>query len=706
MTALLEYEKAILLDIHDKTSMLITSDGLSLDMITYCTIKVHCDPHNLVLICNHSVNEAKHIIEKLKSEGECYPPQLITAEVTQRNRESIYKSGSVVFVSSRILVVDLLLNRVPVDLVSGVIIFRCNQLQSSCQDSFVIRLLRERNTDIFVKSFSDAPIALTSGSVNAESIMKELAIPNLILWPRFRLEVIDCLKENAPSVDEIKVSMSEDMANCQASLLELIQGTLRELIHANAIFKNEEFTLESALSASFDRLVACYLDPIWHELNNNVKQLLNDLSNLRRLLYRLIENDPYTFYKHLETLRQSEVNSLKAIGEGAKITGCSAWMLMDQTGKLMQSAKNRVFKNGDKKENFHFEKNAKLSMIVQLICELVVEMNGDAEQQHMRPPMLLILVNRMHSVNMILRFLKGGEREVESWLSQTDPVSEEENLLLFQSEDLPPGCFSKPLTSDWFKNQGKCVERGINVVIRCPMPGCGEEGIRNSLDAGGLDPRSRLSHTLETLRPTHLITFEPKLSWIREIETYIARLPMLLTSDRTTDEEIATVRLHRVQVYFMIYADSIEEQRYLTSIRREKEAFEKLIQLSASIVIPKDVFQAPSKMQDANASSSMVVTETPTVFVDIREFRSELPAMLYRNGLKVEPMTLTTADYILSPHLAVERKSVADLIGSLNNGHLYQQCTVLARNYASPILLIEFTLPTSHKGSFYSPVIV
>jgi DNA excision repair protein ERCC-4 len=31
------------------------------------------------------------------------------------------------------------------------------------------------------------------------------------------------------------------------------------------------------------------------------------------------------------------------------------------------------------------------------------------------------------------------------------------------------------------------------------------------------------------------------------------------------------------RVYFMLYADSVEEQRYLSDIRREKAAFERLI---------------------------------------------------------------------------------------------------------------------------------
>lgn len=32
-----------------------------------------------------------------------------------------------------------------------------------------------------------------------------------------------------------------------------------------------------------------------------------------------------------------------------------------------------------------------------------------------------------------------------------------------------------------------------------------------------------------------------------------------------------------VRVYFMMYSDSVEEQRYLSGLRREKNAFERLI---------------------------------------------------------------------------------------------------------------------------------
>lgn len=74
----------------------------------------------------------------------------------------------------------------------------------------------------------------------------------------------------------------------------------------------------------------------------------------------------------------------------------------------------------------------------------------------------------------------------------------------------------------------------------------------------------------------------------------------------------------------------------------------------------------------------------------MREFRSELPSLLHRRGLDIEPVTLEVGDYILTPDICVERKSVSDLIGSLQSGRLYTQCLSMTRYYRKPVLLIEF----------------
>jgi DNA excision repair protein ERCC-4 len=74
----------------------------------------------------------------------------------------------------------------------------------------------------------------------------------------------------------------------------------------------------------------------------------------------------------------------------------------------------------------------------------------------------------------------------------------------------------------------------------------------------------------------------------------------------------------------------------------------------------------------------------------MREFRSELPSLIWKRGIDIEPVTLEVGDYILTPEICIERKSVSDLIGSLNNGRLYQQALQMTRFYKKPMLLIEF----------------
>jgi DNA excision repair protein ERCC-4 len=78
------------------------------------------------------------------------------------------------------------------------------------------------------------------------------------------------------------------------------------------------------------------------------------------------------------------------------------------------------------------------------------------------------------------------------------------------------------------------------------------------------------------------------------------------------------------------------------------------------------------------------------VIVDSREFRSSLPSLLHGRNLDVVPAMLTVGDYVLSPTMVVERKSVKDLIQSLNSGRLYNQCETMMQYYKTPLLLIEF----------------
>ena len=79
-----------------------------------------------------------------------------------------------------------------------------------------------------------------------------------------------------------------------------------------------------------------------------------------------------------------------------------------------------------------------------------------------------------------------------------------------------------------------------------------------------------------------------------------------------------------------------------------------------------------------------------TIVVDIRELRSGLPFYLFRTKNILKISTLAVGDYLISPKTCIERKTVADLVSSLNSGRLYLQARMLCHGYVNPVLLLEF----------------
>ena len=193
---------------------------------------------------------------------------------------------------------------------------------------------------------------------------------------------------------------------------------------------------------------------------------------------------------------------------------------------------------------------------------------------------------------------------------------------------------------------------------------------------------------LEEVRPKYIIMYSPSADFIRRVEVYRSS-----HSDRT------------VRVYFMYYGGSVEEQSYLSAVRREKDAFTKLIRERASMALtltdagtldPEETFLRTVNTRIAGGGRLAATAAPPTVVVDVREFRSALPSLLHGRSMVVVPCQLTVGDYILSPDICVERKSVRDLIASFKNGRLFNQAETMLQHYKYPFLLIEF----EHNKSF------
>jgi len=81
--------------------------------------------------------------------------------------------------------------------------------------------------------------------------------------------------------------------------------------------------------------------------------------------------------------------------------------------------------------------------------------------------------------------------------------------------------------------------------------------------------------------------------------------------------------------------------------------------------------------------------ENLRIVVDEREKKSGIPDLLRAVGINLEVKTLPVGDYIVAPETIVERKSVSDLISSVFDGRLFDQCNRLKEHFAHPVILME-----------------
>lgn len=87
-------------------------------------------------------------------------------------------------------------------------------------------------------------------------------------------------------------------------------------------------------------------------------------------------------------------------------------------------------------------------------------------------------------------------------------------------------------------------------------------------------------------------------------------------------------------------------------------------------------------MQQALPSDNIVI------YADTREAATKVVAIL-KNRCELRERQLVTGDYVLSKHIAAERKAADDFLQSIVDGRLFAQLSELKKSFRTPILIIE-----------------
>ena len=326
----------------------------------------------------------------------------VDANVSQAERIRLYRRGGCIFITSRILVVDLLMRRVDPELVSGLLVLDAHRVSESTTTGFVIRIYRRDNHVGFVKGFSDNPHAFLKGFGKTEKIMRSLFVRKLHLWPRFHLKVSQCFAKCPPRVAEITLPMRPGMALIQKLLLKLIDACVSKVKSSITEADLSDITVEKELSRSFDQHLRQRLDPFWHHITQMQRQLLEDIKLLRKLALALMFVDAVTFMRMVDLVKQSSMKQATK----------SFWLFIDAADEFFDAVVDRVFRieGGSSvtppKLHLQVEQPSKWKQLVDVLQEIRAEITAGNHRMSTDPPVrVLIFVEDSFSKDLVTRLL-------------------------------------------------------------------------------------------------------------------------------------------------------------------------------------------------------------------------------------------------------------------------------------------------------------
>jgi DNA excision repair protein ERCC-4 len=680
-------------------------------------------------------------------------------------REKMYTQGGILSVTSRILVVDLLSSLLNPETITGVIVMHAEKVVATSLEAFILRIYRQKNKKGFLKAFSDNPDPFTTGFSPLSTMMRNLFLRNVSLWPRFQVVVAQALEGlKKAEVIELEVQMSDSMREIQNAIMECVEVSIGELKKGNSGLEMEDWNLDHALHKQFDVVVRRQLDPVWHRVSWKTKQIANDLSVLRGMLHSLLTYDCVSYNRHLDTILAAH-----SPPPGSSRQNQSPWLFLDAAHTIFDTAKRRVYTGkvipglAQDIESLRpvLEAQPKWEVLAEVLDEIDRDLYFNPQSRGDSNGTILIMCADTAQCRQLREYLqtmyvqpkKGDDgednqetkhepsasfmmrRKLRSYLKWKKEFAKVSVALFSENQSNLNGTSNhKSQVNRSYRakaqptnkrrrqrgggNAGSAPTRAANGSIQTnedkPLevaeliseiqPTEVEAAQKEDVVADPLedmedyyklyDPQDLVvvhaydgdmdEHVLEEVKPRYIIMYEPDTYFARRVEVY-----------RSSHND------RNVRVYFLYYGGSVEEQRYLSSVRREKDAFTKLIKEKASMTVvmtldahgiedPQEAFLRTVNTRIAGGGRLAATAQPPRVIVDVREFRSSLPSLLHGRSMVIVPCMLTVGDYILSPNICIERKSIKDLISSFKDGRLYNQTETMMQYYKNPMLLIEF----------------
>lgn len=640
-----QFEKMIIQDCSSQSHLLLMAEGLNINKILCTLLSFYDHPDSLALIINFDEDLEDFLNQKYV--------QMRTMNAEKRKKN--YEIGGVKICLAQTLLSDLLNNIVKIDTISALFIANAEKIRENSLIAFIIHIIKFNSPDSVVKAFSDDPIQISKNNIYLSSFLQNLKLNTILLYPRFRIDIDKELSTNC-KFTEIKISMPHWLEDVQLYLLDLIQSIKNEIEkHKNNRLNISEFYTEKQTKDNIKIIKENVLNNIGHTLRK-------DLRNLNQSLEFLFTLNFDFFIEHFTEIYNFEIQN-----KG------KTWILNTSSHVIMEIIEAKINKAGIK-NYYHSEQKKRLR------TDDKEEINKISTNEINNKNKNIISDNMRDEINFPKEVYKNSDicQNIEkdnnsnNELSNTEKNFKDNSHNIMNSKIISAGkknfMSSKYVFLDKSHSNRKYSEvkklikehQNQNIVIISKYY-FNELILDNFIDHDRI--RFIQHKNFQTTESDIIILLDFNLGTFRKIEQI--------------NKEI--------QVYFIFYKNSAEEEFYINRIREEKDIFTRFISEKGSMGLQDFEFLLDMEDNDSEDEENNQFKVT----IDYRELRSALPYFLHRANNCISIAVLEEGDYLFENFL-VERKSIYDLIGSLNNGRLLSQMTRIFSHHKNYYLLIEY----------------
>jgi DNA excision repair protein ERCC-4 len=735
----------------------------------------------LILVLNAS-KDADWIIDTCSEFT--VPPIKIEKETVSRRKDT-YEKGGVFIPTARTLVMDLLSGSIPPGLIYALLILDADKVDDTSNEMFCVHLVKANSPSCYIQAFSHRPERFTSLS-KLNNMVRTLRVSHVSLWPRNREEIqrdLNTLSKTNKCIELIQ-PLSPLMIKIQDCLIELVEYCVEELRTCPNV-DISGLTAEHNLFRAFDVQLRAQLAPKWNMISFKAKFLMRDLNVLRKLLWSLLTMDSVTFFSRL--LEVKEENETRDHLEGR-----ATWLLTDAADRLFQAARARLWttitssgsssttNTKQEKLRISLEPDCKIQALKQLLDKITIEQSNlrtsmgislellggvdvvvvvpDDDTRYQVQAELCDLTRLVQISTTTTSASSGVNDDLKPWMSRLEHKFWRFLEKHFYKRDKPSFRVS-PIERDALKREcenlsirrdGKNVPPGSTIMgfdhhttTQSSTNMTTTDNNDTSMNASSTITRS-VSHSSLDFLQVRCLTREEQISictWKDVSQGYLDRvLPRFVISYCADHAMVREMEMFQsthpkfpLYFYMLYYKNSVEEQRFLASIKRERDAFMSLIRdkINLSIIDTAPGEQQQQQQQrsvhtssssssslNSNSNNSSSATQirmvskhdvvsgktiqvpelaylpshsSKKIIIDTRELPSALPFWLHQKGFTIDLRTLQVGDYVLSPKICIERKSPFDLYGSLKGeSRLLAQIPSMLRHYERVMLLIEY----------------